>query len=147
MLLANRPDPACDHHRLVVAPRLLRFYVVFEGAEVASQRWSAIFVVVGRRAYGPLQHDLQGRCQMPWKAGRIAIGRGFPRLSLARDAQVRGGEPGKACLGLGTPAHAPLVADLPTRARRRARKGRDGCGVVVRLRLHEDVRGPFPISV
>ena len=48
-------------------------------------------------------------------------------------------EPREPRLGLGAPPGRPLVADLPARAGGRTRIGRDGCRVVVRLHLHQDV--------
>ena len=63
----------------------------------------------------------------------------FPRLLQARDIQVGDGKAGQARFRTRTFARRAFVADFAARARRRARKRRDGGRVVVRFHFHDDM--------
>ena len=135
MVGAHRSEAAGDHHRLVVAAqhggvdgvRLLK------GAEVAAQGRAPVFVVEGRPADRPLQHDVQGGSHVR----RLRV-RPFPRLRMAGNAQMGGGEAHQAGLGLGAPANGPFVAYLAAAAGGGPWIGGDAGGMVVRLHLHQD---------
>ncbi len=137
MLAADRPDPAGQHDRLVIAVQRLAARGIrqrhLQRAEVASQRRPPELVIERGRADRALQHDL-ARALDPAGAAKIA----FPGLLEARDSQVGHGESGQPSLGLGPLPGSPLVADLPAGARRGAGERRDRGRVVMSLHLHQD---------
>ena len=129
---------ACQHDGFVVAPDPAPGRVpLFKGAEVAPQGWAPEFVVVGGRAYGALEHDVQGRGQLPGPAGFSFL---FPGLGQGRDAQIGHGETREARLGLRAGAGGGFVSQLAAGAGGGAGKRRDGGGVVVGLDFQHDAR-------
>ena len=134
---ANGADAAGDHDGFVVAPGPLRLSGVgkLEGAEVAAKRGPAVLVVEARGADGSFQHDVE-RARDPFGLAD----RQFPGLRVAGDVEVRRGVADQPRFRLGTPADGALVAYFSPGARRGARIGRDGGGMVVGFHLHEDVR-------
>ena len=133
MLPGDGAQATGDHHRLVIAPGLaVPVARRLEGTEVARKAGPAVLVVEGRRAEGPVQHDLLRRGDPGGFAGAD-----FPRFERRPEFQVTGGEADQARLRLRAATHGALVADLAARARGRARIGSDGRGMVVGLHLHE----------
>ena len=130
-------QPAGDHDRLVEAAHAARDFLLI-GTEVTGQIGAAELVVERGAADRPLDHDVERRGD----AVRLAAEALLPRLGIARDAQVRGGEAGQACLGSRATSGRALVADLAAGAGRRAGIRRDGGRMVVGLDLHQDVREP-----
>ena len=129
---------ARQHDGFVVAPDLAPDRVpLFEGAEIAPQGRAPEFVVVGGRAYGALEHDVQGGSQLPGPSGFPFL---FPGLGQGRDAQIGHGETRDARLRLRANAGGGFVSQLAAGAGGGAGKGRDGGGVVVGLDLQHDAR-------
>src|SRR5205823_6011697 len=131
------PQAAGDHDRLVVAAQALGRVAggaLLEGAEVAAHRRAAEFVVERGGADRALEHDLERGGDARRRAERL-----LPGALVAGDAQVRHREAGEPRLGFGAATGGALVADLPARAGRSSREGRDGGGMIVRLHLHENV--------
>ena len=123
-----------QHDGLVVAAHFT-VHLFFESAEVACQVGTAEFVVERGAAEGAVDHDLQGSGDTPG----LAVGIGFPWLFKSRNVQVGNRKPGQSRLGFGTGAGGAFVADLTAAAGGCARKRRDGCGMVMRLHLHQGV--------
>jgi len=132
---ADAAQPAGDHDRLVVAA-LHAGHGHFEDAEKAAQVRATELVVEGRAAERALGHDLQ-------RAGdvrRPADGLAFPGLEGAGQMKVADAKTGHAGLGPRAAAGGAFVAYLTAGSGGRAREGRDGSGVVVRLHLHQHMR-------
>jgi len=133
---ADRAQAAGDHDRLVVAAAHAR-HRLLEDAEVAGQVRTAELVVERRAPQRALGHDLQRAGDVLGLADGIVL----PRLVRAGQVQVGDMEARQAGLGLGAAAGRALVADLAAGAGGGARERRDGGRVVVRLDLHQHMRG------
>ena len=135
VLRADVAEAAGDHDRLVIAAHLARDFLL-ERAEITQQVRAPEFVVERRSPDGPFEHDVE--------RGRDAAGlavMALPRLRQRRQAKVRHGESGEAGFRLRAPPRRAFVANFAARSRRRAGKRRNGGRVIVRLDLHQDVRG------
>ena len=98
--------------------------------EIAQQIGPAEFVVKGRATQGALGHDLQRACNVLGLAPCL-VGHAAPELGDSKAGQTS--------LGLGAAACGTFVTDFTARSGGGARERRDGCGVVVRLHLHQDM--------
>ena len=136
------PEPAGDHDRLV-EPAALAADGLLVDAEIAAERGTAELVVEGGAAERAVDHDLQRARDVR----RLPVGVGLPRLDGRRRAvdrrqvQVRHREPREPGLRPRAAAGRAFVPDLAARTRRGAGERRDRGRVVVRLDLHQDVRG------
>ena len=133
---ADRTQPASDHDGLVVAA-LNAGHRLLEDPEIARQIGSAEFVVEGRATEWAVDHDLQRAGNVVGLADRGAL----PGLVEPGQVQVGDRKPGQASLGTGATAGRALVTDLATGTGRCPRKRRDCGRVVVRLDLHQHMRG------
>ena len=130
---ADVAHAARQHDGLVVAP-VASARLRFEGAEKAAELRTPEFIAECRAADGSVRHNLQ-RCRQP----RRGVGGLFPGQSVAGDAQIRDHEAADARLRARTHAGGRFIADFAAHAGGRAREGRNGRRVVVRLHLHQDV--------
>ena len=126
---------ARQHNRLVVAA-LQPVLLMLVGAEEARQLRTSEFVAERCAADRSFRHDLERRRETRRTLAVVLL----PRLFAARNAQVRNHEAADARGGARTRTRRRLVADFAAHARRRARIGRDGRWVVVRLHLHQLVK-------
>src|SRR5205823_12667369 len=124
---------AREHDGLVVAAVL-----VLEGAEVAAEIGTAELVVEGGGADRRLEHDVERGGDVRGLAARGP----FPRMLVARDAQIRSRIAHEPGLGLPATAGRAFVADPAARAGRRSGKRRDRGRIVVRLDLPHRMRAP-----
>ena len=110
VLTADITQTTGQHDRLVVTADLAAVVAgdpLFIGTEVTEDVRTAKFVVERRRAQRTVDHDVEGGDD----AARLAKV-GFPRLLIARDAQVGDTEAAQTGLRLGTPTGGTFVADF-----------------------------------
>ncbi len=131
------------HHDRFVVPAIPAVVALFVGLEESTQLRTAEFVPERRAADGAFEHDFERGGQA---AGKLRVF-DFPRHEEMGDPQVRDHEGRQAGLGLAAGARGGLVADFAPHAGRRARVGRDGRRVVVRLDLDHHVDLVFNIGV
>ena len=134
LLRLDIAQAAGNHNRLVVAAHLA-VKLLLEGAEIAQQIRAAEFVVKRRAADGAVDHNIQRRSQM---AG-LAVGL-LPRLGETGNIEIGHGKAGQTRFRPRAATGCALVADFAARAGGRARKRRDGGGVVVGFHFHQNVR-------
>ncbi len=107
---------------------------LFETAKVTRYGGTAEFVVEGRAAQRPFEHDLQCRGNAP---GLAMID--LPGLHEIRHAKIRHAEPDQPGFGARSASNRTLIADLATGTGRGTRIGRDRGGMIMRLDLDHDV--------
>ena len=119
----DRTQTSRNHDGFVVPPLDPRHRLLIL-AKVPQQIGATEFVVERRPAQGTFNHDLQ-------RAGHVVrtTQRAVPQLGHAETGQTRLGP-------RATPSRA-LITDLTPGTRGRAGEGRNRCGVVVRLHLHQ----------
>ena len=142
MACGNVAESARDHDRFVITARLAGD-LLFKGAEVPTEIRPAEFIVEGRAANWPVEHDLQCRSDMR-RTSDAAL---FPRLLKTRDIQVRHREAGEAGFRPRTASGRAFVADFPAGAGGRTRIRRNRRRVIVRFDFHEDMGFILGISV
>ncbi|OOO02403.1 MAG: hypothetical protein USCGTAYLOR_01371 [Chromatiales bacterium USCg_Taylor] len=111
MLQANAPESPGQHDWFMIASHFTAAgQGLLVGAEISAQGRSSELVVERRGADGPLQHDVQGRCEAAWMSV-VA----FPGLYKSWDLEVRDRESDQSGLGLGTAPGGAFIADLAAR--------------------------------
>ena len=134
--VAHGAEAARDHDRLVIAA-LHAGHLLLVDAKVAAEIGPAELVVERGAAERALGHDLQRAGDVLGLAGAVLL----PRLLQTGQVQVAHAEAGEAGLRARAAAHRAFVADLAAGAGARAGERRDRGRVVVRLHLHQHVRG------
>ena len=133
---------AGQHNGLVVAAHFA-IYIFFISAEITGQIGAAKFIVKGRAADRPVQHDLQGGSN----ARRFAVFLLLPRLHKAGNRQIGDRKTGQTRLGFGTRTGCALIADFATCPRRCTGKRCNRGGVIVRFHFHQRMREFFAIGI
>ena len=137
MAVTDVAHAASDHDRLVVTADFIAIHprgLDFQGTEIATQVGTTKFIIEGRPANWPFDHDIQRR----GNPARLAIGL-FPGLLETGNIQVRHGETGHTRLGLGTTTGGTFITDFTAGARSRPRVRGNRGGVVVGFHLHQQV--------
>ena len=122
--------------------------VLFIGTEIAGQIGTAEFIIERGTANRPVNHDLQRRCDpVGFSIYRIAIVFlcrcniliAFPASQCTRQLQVGYRKTGQTGLRFCATSCCAFIAYFAPGARRRARKRRNGCGMIVRFHFHQNM--------
>ena len=138
MLRPDCSDTTSKHDGLMVSSQfrlaISDIDLCKKSTEVSGGTGSSKLVVVGGAANRSLQHDIQTACDV---VGLANIK--FPRLSCARDQEIRNAVTGKTGLGLRSPPDGTFVTNLTTGTSCCTWRGGDCCGMVVSFDLGQEV--------
>ncbi len=131
-------DTAGQHDRLVITAQL-RTYArpddfLLIAAKIAAQVRATEFIIEGRSANRPVEHNIQCRGDATRLAEIL-----FPRLLEAWNSEVRHRKAAQASFRLGANASSTFIAYLAARTGRRTRERCNGGRMIVCFHLHQNM--------